>query len=132
MKLRTRLVVALCLVGIVLGTTTYAGFELFQNRSVAQSEANVEETAAMSADIVEGRVRERKGQVAYVAAQPAARGDDVDAYIRSFVVPSDTDRSKLTRLVPSTGTRAFRLATVSPPVARSTPYRVSVSPRSMI
>ena len=85
MKLRTRLVVALCLVGIVLGTTTYAGFELFQNRSVAQSEANVDETAAMSADIVEGQVRERKGQVAYVAAQPAARGDDVDAYIRSFV-----------------------------------------------
>jgi hypothetical protein len=28
MKLRNRLVIALCLVGIVLGTTTYVGFEL--------------------------------------------------------------------------------------------------------
>ncbi|PSQ20190.1 hypothetical protein BRD04_08985 [Halobacteriales archaeon QS_9_67_17] len=85
MKLRNRLVIALCLVGLVLGTTTYVGFELFQDRSVEQSRANVNETAAMSADIVEGQVRERKGQVAYVAAQPAARGDNVDAYIESFV-----------------------------------------------
>ncbi|MFB6127794.1 MAG: ATP-binding protein [Halolamina sp.] len=85
MKLRTRLLVALCVVGLVLGSTTYVGFELLQDRSVAQSEAAVERTATMVADRVTGEIRERKSRVAYLAARPAARGDDVEPYLRTFV-----------------------------------------------
>lgn len=85
MKIRHRLVIALCLVGLVLGATTFAGFELFEDRTVAQMETNVEETAGLSADVVEGQIREQKERVAYLAARPQARGDDVKPYLRSFV-----------------------------------------------
>jgi len=85
MKIRHRLIVALCLVGLVLGATTFAGFELFEDQAVSQLEANVEETATLSADVVEGQIREQKERVAYLAARPPARGDSVGAYLESFV-----------------------------------------------
>ncbi|WP_430504442.1 ATP-binding protein [Haloparvum sp. PAK95] len=89
MKIRHRLVIALCLVGLVLGATTFAGFELFEDRTVSQMEANVEETAGLSADVVAGRIREQKERVAYLAARPPARGDEVRSYLRSFVRNSE-------------------------------------------
>lgn len=88
MKIRHRLLIALCLVGLVLGTATFAGFELFEQRSVSQMETNVEETAALSADIVEGQIREQKERVAYLAARPPVRGSNVKQYLASFVANS--------------------------------------------
>lgn len=71
MKLRTKFVVMLMLVTLVLSSLTYGGLELYKQETLQRNQASVDESAALAADQIATRVRERRDYIGYVASQPA-------------------------------------------------------------
>ncbi|AUV81633.1 histidine kinase [Salinigranum rubrum] len=71
MKLRTTFVVLLIVVTLVLSSLTYGGLELYKQETLQRNQASVDESAALAADQIATRVRERRDYIGYVASQPA-------------------------------------------------------------
>ncbi|WP_152041329.1 sensor histidine kinase [Salinigranum salinum] len=80
MKLRTKFVVVLFVVTLVLSSVTYGGLELYKGETLERNQASVDESARLAADQIDSEIRERRDYVGYVASQPAtadfSRGDE--------------------------------------------------------
>ncbi|WP_318569685.1 sensor histidine kinase [Salinigranum marinum] len=71
MKLRTKFVVVLFAVTVVLSSVTYGGLELYKQETLERNQESVDESARLAADQIASKVRERRDYIGYVASQPA-------------------------------------------------------------
>jgi signal transduction histidine kinase len=80
MKLRTKLVVVLFAVTLVLSTVTYGGLELYKQETLERNQESVDESARLAADQIADEIRERRDYIGYVASQPEtaefSKGDE--------------------------------------------------------
>ncbi len=70
-EVRTTFVVLLITVTLVLSSLTYGGLELYRREALQRNQASIDESAALAADRIATRVRERRDDIGYVASQPA-------------------------------------------------------------
>jgi signal transduction histidine kinase len=70
MKLRTKFVVVLFAVTVLLGSATYGGLELYKEETLERNQASVDDSARLAAGQIAGTVRERRDYIGYVASQP--------------------------------------------------------------
>ncbi len=86
MRLRTKYAVVLLVATAVLTASVYGGLELYKDQLVRQTQAEVDETAALTAEQIDTVVRDRKDFVGFAASRPAAaRFDRGEAYLASLV-----------------------------------------------
>jgi signal transduction histidine kinase len=70
MKLRTKFVVVLFAVMLLLSTATYGGLEFYKQETLERNQESVDESARLAADQIDGRIGERRDYIGYVASQP--------------------------------------------------------------
>ena len=70
MKLRTKFVVVLFAVMLLLSTATYGGLEFYKQETLERNQESVDESAQLAADQIAGRIQERRDYIGYVASQP--------------------------------------------------------------
>lgn len=86
MKLRTKFAVVLLFITLVLGGTVYGGLELYKERLVEQEQADVNETAELTASQLDREIADRKDFVGFVASRPeASRFGESDRFLAAFV-----------------------------------------------
>jgi signal transduction histidine kinase len=102
MKLRTKFAVALLVLVVVLSGVVYGELELYKDRAVGQVEANVEETARLTAEQVDSTVAEKTDYVGLVASRPEATElDRSGPYLDAFL---DNSRFMAAQIVATNGT----------------------------
>jgi signal transduction histidine kinase len=90
MRLRTKFAVVLVVVTLLLSGGVFAGLELFKQQTVAETQANVDGTAALAASQVDDRVRELRDRVGLQASRArAAQFDRSDRYLDTFLRTAD-------------------------------------------
>ena len=86
LRLRTKFVVILVAVTVVLGASVYVALESYKRDAVAETRASVNETAELVADQIDETVRERRDFVGLVASRQDARQFGRSAeFLDSFV-----------------------------------------------
>lgn len=86
MKLRTKFVVVLFAVTVVLSSVTYGGLELYKQETLERNQESVDESARLAADQIASKVRERRDYIGYVASQPTtANFSQADATVGGVV-----------------------------------------------
>ena len=102
MRLRTKYGVVLLVATLVLSGGVYGGFELYERQVVSQTQAEVDETADLTAEQLDTVVRERKDFVGFVASRPrASEFEDSDAFLAEVV---DNSRYFAGQIVDEEGT----------------------------
>ena len=102
MRLRTKYALVLLATTLVLSAGLYGGLELYKDELVRQTQAEVDETAELTAGQLDTVVRERKDFVGFVASRPEASNfDDGGAYLAEVV---DNSRFFAGQLVAADGT----------------------------
>ena len=102
LRLRTKFVVILVVVTVVLGASVYAALESYKRDAVAETRAGVDETAELVADQIDETVRERQDFVGLVASRPEARRFGRSAeFLDSFV---NNSRFYAAQLIATNGT----------------------------
>ncbi len=86
MKIRTKFAVSLLVLTLVLGGVVYGQLELAKDRSVARTQENVDQTAALTAEQIDAQIRQEKNYVGFFASQPAASNfSNSEAFLERFL-----------------------------------------------
>ena len=89
MRLRTKFAVVFLVVTLVLSTSVFVAVEFYKRDAVAESRANVNETATLVADQVDAAVREHEDYVGLVASRPeAAQFGRTETFLEAFLTNS--------------------------------------------
>ncbi|NHN61606.1 MULTISPECIES: ATP-binding protein [Halorussus] len=89
LRLRTKFVVILVAITLVLGASVYVTLESYQRDAVAETRASVDETARLVADQIDASVRDTRDDVGKVASRPRAREfDESGRFLDAFLANS--------------------------------------------
>jgi len=90
LSLRTKFVVILVVITLVLGASVYAALETYKRDAVDETRASVDGTAAQVAEQLDASVRNARNDVGLVASRPRARRfDRSDRFLDAFVDNSE-------------------------------------------